>query len=206
MWQRLGARRIRRRAGRDAGEPLRPEDWEVVWRLHEYGFNRIVNWIFFALPRSPRCGVCGLSQYPARNPGALITPGTMFSLRYPTPASGSDCPLISTRSGPRASHASRWRCLGPEANQSNQSRIVFPRAGINGDTRALAGMGASASGTRVDCCFAPRKRSSEAAYAELPQALAGRPTRQRGASLLKRSLAPQEQQCGSLSRPVPSRR
>jgi len=59
LWQRLGVREIRRRAGRDADEPLRPEDWEVVWRLHEYGFNRLVSWLFFALPRSPRCGVCG---------------------------------------------------------------------------------------------------------------------------------------------------
>ncbi len=58
-WQRVGARRIRRRAGRRAGEPLQPQDWEVVWRLHEYGFHRLVNWVFFALPRSPRCGVCG---------------------------------------------------------------------------------------------------------------------------------------------------
>jgi adenylate cyclase len=59
LWQRLGVREIRRRAGRGADEPLRPEDWEVLWRLHEYGFNRLVNWLFFALPRSPRCGVCG---------------------------------------------------------------------------------------------------------------------------------------------------
>ncbi|MCW3067398.1 MAG: family 3 adenylate cyclase [Solirubrobacterales bacterium] len=58
-WQRAGARRIRRKAGRRADEPLKPEDWEVIWRLHEYGFNRVVNWVFAALPRSPRCGVCG---------------------------------------------------------------------------------------------------------------------------------------------------
>src|ERR1700687_2758349 len=30
-----------------------------MWKLYEYGFNRLVNWLFFALPRSPRCGVCG---------------------------------------------------------------------------------------------------------------------------------------------------
>ena len=52
-------RALRRKAGRGAGEPLEPDDWEVLWRLHEYGFNRAVNWVFFALPRSPRCGVCG---------------------------------------------------------------------------------------------------------------------------------------------------
>lgn len=59
LWQRLGIRQLRRKAGRRAGEPLRPEDWEVAWRLHEYGFGRVVNLLFFALPRSPRCGVCG---------------------------------------------------------------------------------------------------------------------------------------------------
>jgi adenylate cyclase len=59
LWQRMGMRALRRKAGRTAGEPLKPEDWEVLWRLHEYGFNRAVNWAFHAMPRSPRCGVCG---------------------------------------------------------------------------------------------------------------------------------------------------
>jgi adenylate cyclase len=59
LWQRMGMRRLRRKTGRPDGEPLKPEDWEVMWRLHEYGFNRAVNWLFFSLPRSPRCGVCG---------------------------------------------------------------------------------------------------------------------------------------------------
>jgi adenylate cyclase len=69
LWQRLGIRRLRRKAGRRAGEPLRPEDWEVAWRLHEYGFNRAINWLFFALPRSPRCGICGA---PFAGPGRLV--------------------------------------------------------------------------------------------------------------------------------------
>jgi adenylate cyclase len=59
LWQRAGMRQLRRKAGRAEGEPLKPEDWEVIWRLHEYGFNRVVNLLFFALPGSPRCGVCG---------------------------------------------------------------------------------------------------------------------------------------------------
>jgi len=58
-WQRAGLRKLRKAAGKDEGEPLEPADWEALWRLHEYGFNRMVNWLFFALPRSPRCGVCG---------------------------------------------------------------------------------------------------------------------------------------------------
>jgi adenylate cyclase len=59
LWQLAGMRALRRKAGRSAGEPLKPEDWEVLWRLHEYGFNRAINWLFFALPHSPRCAVCG---------------------------------------------------------------------------------------------------------------------------------------------------
>jgi adenylate cyclase len=69
LWQRVGMRKLRRKAGRSAGEQLEPEDWEVLWRLHEYGFNRAVNWLFFALPRSPRCGVCGA---PFAGAGRLI--------------------------------------------------------------------------------------------------------------------------------------
>lgn len=59
VWQRLAARRLRRKAGRHADEPLRPEDWEVAWRLHEYGWGRVFGRCFLALPKSPRCGVCG---------------------------------------------------------------------------------------------------------------------------------------------------
>src|SRR6266576_1704997 len=69
LWQRLGAKELRRRAGRSEGEPLKPEDWQVVWRMHEYGFNRAVGRLFFALPRSPRCGVCGA---PFAGPGRWL--------------------------------------------------------------------------------------------------------------------------------------
>jgi adenylate cyclase len=69
LWQRAGMRQLRRKAGRREGEPLKPEDWAVIWRLHEYGFNRAVNWLFFALPRSPRCGVCGA---PFAGPGRWV--------------------------------------------------------------------------------------------------------------------------------------
>jgi adenylate cyclase len=58
-WQRLAARRLRREAGRGADEPLRPEDWEAAWRVHEHGLGRVVGRFFLALPTSPRCGICG---------------------------------------------------------------------------------------------------------------------------------------------------
>ena len=58
LWQRMAVRKLRRAAGREAGEPLAPEDWEVAWRLHEHGLGRVAA-IFRALPSSPRCGICG---------------------------------------------------------------------------------------------------------------------------------------------------
>lgn len=59
LWQRMAVRKLRRAAGRAAGEPLAPEDWEVAWRLHEHGLGGAVAAIFRALPSSPRCGICG---------------------------------------------------------------------------------------------------------------------------------------------------
>jgi adenylate cyclase len=59
LWQRMAVRKLRRAAGRDAGEPLAPEDWEVAWRLHEHGLGGVVTAIFRTLPSSPRCGICG---------------------------------------------------------------------------------------------------------------------------------------------------
>jgi adenylate cyclase len=55
----MAVRKLRREAGREDGEPLAPEDWEVAWRLHEQGLGGAVSAIFRALPSSPRCGVCG---------------------------------------------------------------------------------------------------------------------------------------------------
>jgi adenylate cyclase len=59
LWQRLLLGRIRRLAGRRSGEPLRPEDWEGVMRLHQRPIGRVAGRLFFALPSSPRCGTCG---------------------------------------------------------------------------------------------------------------------------------------------------
>ena len=67
LWQRLLLRRIRHVAGRRAGEPLRPEDWKAVMRLHQQA--HAVERLFFALPGSPRCSACGA---PFAGPGRLI--------------------------------------------------------------------------------------------------------------------------------------
>ncbi|MGI8863639.1 MAG: adenylate/guanylate cyclase domain-containing protein [Solirubrobacteraceae bacterium] len=55
----MAVRRLRRAAGRAAGEPLAPEDWVVAWRLHEQGLGGMVGACFRALPSSPRCAICG---------------------------------------------------------------------------------------------------------------------------------------------------
>ena len=69
LWQRRAVRKLRRKAGRKAGEPLSPEDWEVAWRMHEQGFGGVVAAAFRALPSSPRCGLCGA---PFAGPGRWI--------------------------------------------------------------------------------------------------------------------------------------
>ncbi len=69
LWQRAGIRRLRRKAGRHAGEPLQPEDWEVAWRLHETGIGGAVAGCFRMLPSSPRCAVCAA---PFSGPGRYI--------------------------------------------------------------------------------------------------------------------------------------
>src|SRR3989440_11328391 len=88
LWQRAGMRELRRRAGRLEGEPLKPEDWQVMWRLHEYGFNRIVKGLFLALPRSPRCGVCGA---PFAGPGKWIAAPLGYRPSRKNPAICATC-------------------------------------------------------------------------------------------------------------------
>lgn len=58
LWQRAGVRALRRKAGRRGAEPLRPEDWEAAWKLHEMGFSRALGVVFRGLPHSPRCCIC----------------------------------------------------------------------------------------------------------------------------------------------------
>jgi adenylate cyclase len=59
LWQRAAIRRLRKRAGRADGEPLAPEDWVVVWRLHGQGLGRAVSAVLRWLPTGPRCAICG---------------------------------------------------------------------------------------------------------------------------------------------------
>jgi adenylate cyclase len=59
LWQRLALRQLRRQAGRGEGEPLSPDDWQVAWQMHEHGLGRVTAAMIHALPRSPRCGICG---------------------------------------------------------------------------------------------------------------------------------------------------
>lgn len=68
-WQRTGMKTLRRQAGRRDGEPLKPEDWEVVWRMHETGVGGVVSSVLRVLPSSPRCGVCAA---PFAGPGSRI--------------------------------------------------------------------------------------------------------------------------------------
>jgi adenylate cyclase len=68
-WPRAGMKAIRREAGRRDGEPLKPEDWEVAWRLHETGVGGVVSTLLRVLPSSPRCGVCAA---PFAGPGRHI--------------------------------------------------------------------------------------------------------------------------------------
>jgi adenylate cyclase len=58
-FQRMAVRKLRKEAGRKDGEPLEPEDWEVVWRLHDRGMGGVMARMFHALPSSPRCAICG---------------------------------------------------------------------------------------------------------------------------------------------------
>jgi adenylate cyclase len=57
-YQRMSARELRRRAGRAKGEPLKPEDWEVAWRMHAQGMGALTSWVMRTLPTSPRCAMC----------------------------------------------------------------------------------------------------------------------------------------------------
>jgi adenylate cyclase len=69
LLQRMAVKRLRREAGRQVGEPLAPEDWEVLWWMHEHGYGGLLGRLFRALPSSPRCGLCGA---PFAGPGRWV--------------------------------------------------------------------------------------------------------------------------------------
>jgi adenylate cyclase len=68
--QRLALKRLRRTAGRSAGEPLQPEDWEALWAFEHTSGPRALKRLWSALPSSPRCGMCGA---PFAGFGRMIT-------------------------------------------------------------------------------------------------------------------------------------
>jgi len=96
LWQRMAIRKLRRAAGRTAGEPLAPEDWEVAWRLHEQGLGGVVAAIFRALPSSPRCGVCGA---PFAGVGHLIVGPLGYRLSRKNPTVCGTCVEFSPPGG-----------------------------------------------------------------------------------------------------------
>ena len=59
FWQRMAMREVKKAAGRAREEPLEPEDWEVVWKLHATGAGGVAARAIRSLPSSPRCGICG---------------------------------------------------------------------------------------------------------------------------------------------------
>jgi len=69
LYQRTVVREIRRRARKDKGEPLSPEDWAVVMELNRTRGVRAIKWIWRTLPNSPRCGMCGA---PFAGPGRFV--------------------------------------------------------------------------------------------------------------------------------------
>jgi len=99
-WQRMGARQIRRKAGRRSGEPLRPEDWEVMWRLHEHGVGRMLNRLMFALPHGPRCGVCGA---PFAGAGRLLTSALGYRPSRKNPTVCATCVELAPPGGMKMS-------------------------------------------------------------------------------------------------------
>src|SRR5262245_17935165 len=68
-FQRQAIKDLRKAAGREDGEPLEPDDWQVMWEMHATGMNRFVVRLFQRIPSSPRCAVCGA---PFGNPGNLV--------------------------------------------------------------------------------------------------------------------------------------
>ena len=96
MLQRMAVRKLRRKAGRGAGEPLEPEDWEIAWRMHETGFSRMLSGLFRVLPSSPRCGICAA---PFAGPGRIVASPLGFQPSRKNPTICSTCVEFSPPGG-----------------------------------------------------------------------------------------------------------
>jgi adenylate cyclase len=69
FYQRMVLRDIHRRASKQKGEPLSPEDWTAMWELNDTPQARAIKAVWRALPSSPRCGMCGA---PFAGPGRFV--------------------------------------------------------------------------------------------------------------------------------------
>jgi len=96
MLQRMAVRKLRRKAGRGAGEPLEPEDWAIAWRMHETGFSRMLSGLFRVLPSSPRCGICAA---PFAGPGRIVASPLGFQPSRKNPTICSTCVEFSPPGG-----------------------------------------------------------------------------------------------------------
>jgi adenylate cyclase len=57
--QRYATRMVVKRARKNPGEPLSPEDWEAYWSLAAETGHRAFSKMLGAMPSNPRCGYCG---------------------------------------------------------------------------------------------------------------------------------------------------
>ena len=69
--QRSALKRLRKAARRPDGEPLTPEDWQVLWELDHRLSNRVIQGVWRHLPGPPRCRMCkapfgGIGRFAAR--------------------------------------------------------------------------------------------------------------------------------------------
>ena len=69
FFQRMALRELRRRARKEEGVPLSPEDWAATMELNKTLGVRAIKRVWRALPSSPRCGMCSA---PFAGPGRLV--------------------------------------------------------------------------------------------------------------------------------------
>jgi adenylate cyclase len=57
--QRYATRAVAKKARKNPGEPLSPEDWEAYWALAGEAGHRAFGRLLSTIPSNPRCGYCG---------------------------------------------------------------------------------------------------------------------------------------------------